>query len=68
MYYQTLKYSRNYDDFLKLQAAISEVSNLIVARKDEYHSHLARKLINPKTSAKAYWSILKTFYNGRKFL
>ena len=24
------------------------------------------KLNNPKTSSKTYWSILKTFYNGRK--
>ena len=24
------------------------------------------KLKNPKTSSKTYWSILKTFYNGRK--
>ena len=24
--------------------------------------------LNPKTSSKTYWSILKTFYNGRKIL
>ena len=24
------------------------------------------KVNNPKTSSKTYWSILKTFYNGRK--
>ena len=24
------------------------------------------KLNNPKTISKTYWSILKTFYNGRK--
>ena len=24
------------------------------------------KLHNPKSSSKTYWSILKTFYNGRK--
>ena len=27
---------------------------------------MASKLNNPKTSAKAYWSILKTIYNGKK--
>ena len=34
--------------------------------KDDYQRQLARKLTNPKTSSKTYWSILKTFYNGRK--
>ena len=24
--------------------------------------------LNPNTSSKTYWSILKTFYNGRKIL
>ena len=32
----------------------------------EYHRELAAKLVNPSTSAKTYWSILKTFVNGRK--
>ena len=27
---------------------------------------MALQLNNPKTSAKTYWSILKTFYNGKK--
>ena len=34
--------------------------------KTEYHSKLAAKLAIPSTSAKTYWSILKTFANGRK--
>ena len=34
--------------------------------KEEYHYHLASKLNNPRTSAKTYWSILKTFHNGKK--
>ena len=55
-----------HDSFLKLQNAISEVSETIAERKDEYHFKLSRKLNNPKASAKTYWSILKTFYNGRK--
>ena len=28
--------------------------------------HLANKLMDPTTSSKTYWSILKTFYVGRK--
>ena len=44
----------------------TELSNLIPDTKTEYHSKLAAKLVNPSTSAKTYWSILKTFVNGRK--
>ena len=35
-------------------------------RKEDYRNIIASKLNNPKTSAKAYQSILKTFYNGKK--
>ena len=42
------------------------MSELVCKSKDDYHKQLARKLTNPKTSSKTYWSILKTFYNGRK--
>ena len=47
---------------------MAEVSELVCKTKDDYHKQLARKLTNPKTSSKTYWSILKTFYNGRKVL
>ena len=43
-----------------------ELSELISTRKDNYNLHLANKLVDPTTSSKTYWSILKTFYNGRK--
>ena len=66
IYKQFINSNKSHDSFLKLQNAISEVSANIAERKDEYHFKLARKLNNPKTSAKTYWSILKTFYNGRK--
>ena len=42
------------------------MSELVCKSKDDYHKQLARKLTNPKTSSKTYWSILKTFYNGKK--
>ena len=53
-------------DYITLQNVIPEVSELVCRSKDDYHKQLARKLTNPKTSSKTYWSILKTFYNGRK--
>ena len=45
-----------------LQEAINEVSKIISKRKGDYHHHLASKVNNPSTSAKTYWSILKTIY------
>ena len=49
-----------------LLEAIYQVSEIISKRKKEYHYHLASKLNNPGRSGETYWSILKTFYNGKK--
>ena len=49
-----------------LQEAINEVSKIISKGKEEYHNHSVSKLNKPSTSAKTYWSTLKTFYNGKK--
>ena len=62
-------YTKNgyeHNDYLKLKEATVLVSQVIAKRKEDYHNFLASKLNNPKTSAKAYWSILKSFYNGKK--
>ena len=42
------------------------MSQAVSNRKQEYYNSIALKLSNSKTSAKAYWTILKTFYNGKK--
>ena len=39
---------------------------MILKRKEKYYHHLSFKLKNPNTSTKAYWSILKSFYNDTK--
>ena len=49
-----------------LQQATSVISELISRREDDYQSYIASRLNNPKTNAKTYWSILKTFYNSKK--
>ena len=51
--------------YVRLENLTTELSNLIINTKTEYHRKLATKLVNPSTSAKTYWSILKTFANGR---
>ena len=54
------------NDYLRLKEATVLVSQIIAKRKEDYHNIIASKSNNPKTSAKEYWSILKTFYNGKK--
>ena len=51
---------------MKLQAVSTELSEMISKCKDDYHRQLSFKLNDPKTSAKAYWSILKALCNGKK--
>ena len=58
--------NKSYDAHLKLQTESIELSEMIIKQKDDYHCQLSDKLNDPKASAKAYWSILKTFYNGKK--
>ena len=60
------KNGRNANDFILLQNTNQQLSDLIKNSKDEYNNRLSLKLNNPKTSAKAYWTILKTLVNGKK--
>lgn len=53
-------------DFNRLESARLELSELIIKSKEEYYSRLARRLNNPTVSSKTYWSIIKTFFNGKK--
>ena len=41
---------------------------MISRHKDKYQNYIVSKLHAPKTNAKKYCSILKTFYNGKKIL
>ena len=52
--------------FSEIQMLSTEISTLILERKEKYYHGLSMKLNNPKTSAKIYWSVLKSFYNDSK--
>ena len=58
--------SKNYDAYLNLQTISTELSEMILKRKYDYHRQLSDKLNDKERSAKAYWSILKILYNGKK--
>ena len=66
IYKDYAKNERTENHYPKLQIAINDVSEIIDKRKNDYICHLASKLNNPKTSAKTYWSIRKSFYSGNK--
>ena len=66
VYRDYLKNGKTEADYMCVHHAITEVSQLILESKDKYYNKLAIKLNNPKIISKTYWSIIKTFCNGRK--
>ena len=65
-YKEYIRSGMRHNYYVRLENLTTELSNLICDTKTEYHSKLAAKFVNPSTSARTYWSILKTFANGRK--
>ena len=65
-YQQLKKYKLNLTDFDVMNELTSELFSIISQRKEEYYLLLAKKLNDPQTNAKTYWSILKTIFDGRK--
>ena len=63
IYKTYIKNGRKYSDYVKFQEATSIVSEVISKHKEKY---LALELNDPMTTTKTSWSILKTFYNGKK--
>ena len=53
-------------EYFQLRKATSEVSKVISRCKEEYQNPLALKVSVPMVNAKTYWSLLKTFRNGKK--
>ena len=52
--------------FSEIQMLSTEISILILERKRKYYHDLPMKFNKPKTNAKKYWSILKSFYSETK--
>ena len=66
MYNKYLQNGRFESGFVLLETLITELNELIITTKALYYKNLGKKLNNPLVQAKTYWSILKTFYNGKK--
>ena len=61
-----MRHQTQISSLLKVEDLHNEISNLITKCKVKYYQRINSKLNNPSLSNKAYWSILKTFYNGKK--
>ena len=53
-------------DRVTFQKAGAELINIIKSSKENFYFNLAKKLNDPSTSNKTYWSIMKTFVNDKK--
>ena len=62
-YRQNENNSLTFQNFQFLQ---SKLNSLIEESKHKYHARLTKKLSDPATSPKSYWSILRTFLNNNK--
>ena len=52
--------------FGNVQSFQSQLSSLIANVKNKYYSKVTKKILDPSTSPKTYWSIWKTFLNNKK--
>ena len=56
----------NSSTFQYFQFVQSRLNSLIEKSKHKYYARLSKKLLDPATSLKSYWSILKAFLNSKK--
>ena len=61
-----LKDGRPDSVYENLQTITWDLTKAVSSSKNVYYEQLANKLNDPNTSAKAYWSIIKTLFNGKK--
>ena len=52
--------------FNKYEYLQNELKSLIEANKEKYYSRVSKRIMNPLTSNKTCWSILKSFLNNKK--
>ena len=65
-YHRYVRHKRNNEDFAKLEHLRSENDNLVSKSEEEHYQDTNKKLNDLLTSSKTYWSIMKTFFNGKK--
>ena len=61
-----LKNNKSNQSFEMFQSFQSQLSSLIASLKNKFYSKVAKKLLDPSTSPKTYFSIMKVFLNNKK--
>ena len=57
---------KNTQIFQKIKYLQTQLKKLIEHSQEKYYSHISKKIMNPMTSLKTYWSILKALLNHKK--
>ena len=65
-YKNYVKNNKNSQSFAMFQSFQSQLSLLITTLKSKYYSKVAKRILDPRTSPKLYFSILKIFLNNKK--
>ena len=63
---QYIANGKSQTDYERLKLTCNSLTETIRSSKEKLYYKLSTKLANPSTSSKTYWSILKTFINGKK--
>ena len=66
MYTNYLQNNKSNQSFETFQSFQSQLSSLIASWKNKYYSKVVKRLLDPSTNPRMYWSILKTFLNNKK--
>ena len=66
IYKENFKIGKTRSDYIRVQNARGYIFNAAFKRKNKNHIHLAITLSDPRTSSKTYWSIMRTFFRGKK--
>ena len=53
-------------DYVILESEMGNVASTISEKQSDHYNYLAQKLIDPSANSKTYWSILNTFFNGKR--
>ena len=65
--YKRFKRSNNNNQYFENFQSLQNLLGVsIEASKERYYSRLSMKLMEPSTSPKTYWSVLKSFHNNKK--
>ena len=64
-YKNYVKNNKNSQSFAMFQSFQSQLSLLITTLKSKYYSKVAKRILDPRTSPKLYFSILKIFLNKK---